>query len=259
MSNENEQPDGIPELPEIFWEVHSNLPQEGPGDDESTIRALKAIKDLPDNPNILDIGCGPGRQTMALAGATNGSITCLDFHQPFLDDVRRKAEAAGFSDRISTVRQSMTEIELPEESFDLIWSEGAIYIMGFEAGLSAWKRLLKPGGAIAVTEVAWLKSDRPKEVEDFWIEAYPAIGEANDNLGVVEGCGYEVVGHFPLPPESWENYYGPMAGRIVQLREKYAGHAAAQAHLDEEQREIEIFRHYSDYYSYVFYVMRLPS
>lgn len=54
-------------LPEIFWEVHSGLPREGPGDNKSTRKAYMMLGDLPENPRILDIGCGPGMQTVELA------------------------------------------------------------------------------------------------------------------------------------------------------------------------------------------------
>src|SRR5262249_11799155 len=60
-------------------------------------------------------------------------------------------------------RASMSALDFPDASFDLIWSEGAIYVMGFAEGLRAWKRLLKPHGAIAVTELSWLGPDIPEE------------------------------------------------------------------------------------------------
>jgi hypothetical protein len=44
----------------VFFEVHSGLLREGPGDNESTKKAYFMLQDLPENPLILDIGCGPG-------------------------------------------------------------------------------------------------------------------------------------------------------------------------------------------------------
>lgn len=73
------------EMPPIFYEVHSNLPREGPGDNKSTDRAFKALKNLPPKPRILDIGCGPGMQTIELAKLSCGQIEALDSHQPFLE------------------------------------------------------------------------------------------------------------------------------------------------------------------------------
>ena len=36
----------------------------------------------------------------------------------------------------------MDALDFPEHNFDIIWSEGAIYIMGSEAGLRQWKPML---------------------------------------------------------------------------------------------------------------------
>ena len=51
-------------LPEVFWEIHSGLPREGPGDIKSTRMVRLMLKDLPRNPRILDVGCGPSMQTI---------------------------------------------------------------------------------------------------------------------------------------------------------------------------------------------------
>ncbi len=48
-----------PKPSEIFWEIHSKLPREGPGDDASTRKAFSMLADLPNAPCILDVGCGP--------------------------------------------------------------------------------------------------------------------------------------------------------------------------------------------------------
>lgn len=244
----------------IFFEIHSGLPREGPGSNESTRRAYEMIADMPERPRILDIGCGPGMQTQELARLSGGRITAVDSHQPFLDELSRSADAAGLSDLIGTVNASMDDLQFTDESFDLIWCEGAIFIIGFEEGLKQWKRLLRPGGVLAVTEAAWLKPDPPKEILDFWNKYYPAITTIADNLRMIHRCGYESVGHFALPGQDWwTHYYAPIVERLKLLRAKYEGNQAAQAVLDMEDVEMEMHRRYSEYYGYVFYVMRKPG
>jgi hypothetical protein len=51
----------------IFFEIYEHLPRGGPGDAASTRKAYALTKGLPGHPKILDVGCGPGRQTMDLA------------------------------------------------------------------------------------------------------------------------------------------------------------------------------------------------
>jgi len=243
---------------DIFFEIHKDLPREGPGDCQSTRKALSMLKALPAKPLILDIGCGPGMQTLDLARYTSGKVIAVDTHQPFLEQLEKRARAAALSGRITTVNESMFSLPFQEQSFDLIWSEGAIYIMGFEQGLRAWRALLKPGGYAAVTEISWLKPNPPEEVHSYWMVEYPGIRSIDENLKSIGASGYREIGHFSLPSSSWwTDYYNPIEARLPSLREKYRGNAEASTVLDAEQKEIDIFRKYSDWYGYVFYVMQI--
>lgn len=239
---------------EIFWQVHRDLPREAPGSDASTLRALSMLPGLPASARILDIGCGPGAQTVALARATKGDVTAVDTHQPFLDDLVRRAAQAGVTDRIHPLQASMFDLGF-DQPFDLLWSEGAIYIIGFERGLREWQKLLKPGGFVAVTEISWLKPNPPEAAHRFWSKAYPDMTTVEENLARLSAAGYHSLGHFTLPESDWwDNYYHPMAARIESLREKYLHNPEAQAVLDLEYAEIELYRQYSAWYGYVFYL-----
>ena len=241
---------------EIFFEIHRDLPREAPGSEACTRRALAMIPALPEDPRILDIGCGPGAQTLVLARQTGGRVIALDTHQPFLDDLNRRAERAGLASRIHTQHGDMTALDFEEASFDVIWSEGAIYIMGFREGVQAWRRFLKPGGVLALTEAAWLVDDPPEEARRFWQAAYPAMKHAEENVAILQDAGYTLLGHFPLPESAWwDDYYTPVERRLAALREKYRDDPEALAVLDEEQGEIDLYRKFSSSYGYVFYIM----
>jgi SAM-dependent methyltransferase len=244
-------------MTDIFFELHKDLPREGPGDAASTLNAFRMMEGLPSNPRILDVGCGPGMQTLDLAKHTRGNILAIDTHQPFLDELQRRAEREGLTNQISVQNESMFELKFPENSFDVIWSEGAIYIIGFEAGLRKIHPLLKAGGYAAMTEISWLKPNPPEEVFHFWQENYPGMESVEGNLLAVERAGYRVVGHFTLPDSSWwDDYFNPLKERIVMLREKYPQDPEARRVLDEQDLEMELFRKYSDFFGYEFYIMQ---
>jgi SAM-dependent methyltransferase len=246
-------------MDEIFWEVHSGLPQEAPGSDEMTAKAIAMANGLPADPLILDIGCGPGRQTIVLVQQTGGRVMALDNHQPFLDELARRVFARGLGDRVATINGSMLDMSFGMESFDMIWSEGAIYIMGFELGLRVFWPLLKPGGTVAVSELAWFTDQPSAEAKQFWSEGYPAMTSVAKNLDTIKSVGYELTGHFALPDSAWvDGYYGPLRERIDQLRGKYAGDATKLSRLDEEEAEITMFDKHSAEYGYDFYIMRKP-
>ena len=239
----------------IFFEIHKDIPREGPGGYKSMLKALSLLPNLPANPSILDVGCGPGKQTIALARETGGKITAVDTHQPFLDGLESRVREAGLAGQIEIINMSMSALDFPEESFDLVWSEGAIYLMGFAEGLRAWQPLVKGGGYVAVTEISWLKSDPPNECKQYWDTEYPVMKSMEENLQIVQEAGYDLVDHFVLPDSDWwGDYYTPLEKRISLLREQYAGDPEAIELLDASQLEMDIHRKYSEWYGYVFYL-----
>jgi SAM-dependent methyltransferase len=247
------------EMGELFWEIHSGNPREGPGEFQSTKRAFDMLKDLPSNPRILDIGCGPGTQTIDLSLLTDGSIIAIDNHPQFLEDLGKKIRLSGLIDRITPLIGDMCDLHFEEGTFDIIWAEGSIYIIGFEKGFLQWRTFLKGRGYLVASELTWLRADAPEEIKEYFIKEYPGMQDIEGNLRIIEGAGYRHIGHFVIPKSAWWCYYSPLEEKISQLRPKYEGLPGALAVLEDHQREIDIFRQYSEYYGFVFYVAQLDS
>lgn len=239
-----------------FYEFYETLDRLGPGSEKSTFKALQRFPALPDNARVLDVGCGCGIQTLILAEHLDGQITAVDNHQPFLDKLQQKLIQQKLTHRVTPELASMLELPFADHSFDLIWSEGAIYIMGFAAGLKDWRRLLKPGGLLAVTEVAWFTDNPPEEIAEYWKANYPAIQSVEANRKTIRDCGYRLLDDFPLPASDWmEEYYQPQLAKLEELRAKYPHHPEAEAVCTEIEHEIEMCRKYGDSYGYQFYLM----
>ncbi len=248
------------ELDGYFYELFENLPRQGPGDSESTRRALALMGTLPDTVRVLDIGCGAGTQTIELAKNVGGTITALDNHQPFLDELSRRIAREGFSDRITAVNGSMLSLDFEKESFDVLWLEGSIFIIGFERGLTEFRPVLKPGGYIAVSDLCWLRDDPPQEIADFFGIEYPPIPTVAEVLEIIKKTGYELVGSFPLPESSWwDNYNRPLETAMGRMREKYPANPRVEELFGSVMREIDMYRKYAKYYGYVFFIMRKPG
>ena len=241
---------------DIFFEIHQGLPREGPGRNDYTRKAFEMLPHI-HRPQILDIGCGPGGPTMELARISGGFVIGMDNHQPYLDVLEKKIEKTGLSERVKTKNGSLFTMDFPEESFDILWSEGSIYIIGFEKGLNEWRKFIKPHGFLVVHEMTWLKPNPPKEISDYWKKMYPGITTIPHNLEIVPRCGYDVLGHFLLPEEAWwEEYYHPLEERLNKLRTKYHNDPEALKICDTEQEEIDLYKKYSEWYGSVFYVMQ---
>lgn len=246
-----------PRVRAVFFELHGGLPRQGPGDPECTARALVLAGPLLPAPRVLDIGCGPGMQTVDLAVLLpDAEITALDNHAPFLAELGRRAEAAGVGARVTAALGDMRSLAFPNNSFDLIWCEGAAYIMGFANALAAWRPLLKERGVLALTEIVWLRADPPEHLRSFWSEAYPDLGDRNSRRALIRACDYQLLGDFVLPERAWwEHYYHPLEARLAEIAPRYSGDPVGEAMLRECREEIALYRAWSDWYGYAFYVM----
>ncbi len=242
---------------ELLVDLHAGLRRQGPGSPASTLRALQLCAELPHQPEILDVGCGAGEQSLTLAEATGGTVTAVDLFGSFLEDLEAEAGRRGLGGRVRTLQADMTDLPLDDGSFDLVWSEGAVYIMGFDAGLDAWRRLLRPGGLLAVSELSWFTEDPPADLRAHWEAEYPGIRSVEANARAAEALGYEVLGHFRLPPSDWVGgYYGPLEAQIEPFLARHGDDPAAAAVAQGTREEIALYEEHGEHYGYAFYVLR---
>ncbi|MBN1336649.1 MAG: class I SAM-dependent methyltransferase [Deltaproteobacteria bacterium] len=242
---------------EIFHELYEGLPRQGPGNRASAARALALCRGLPSSPAILDLGCGVGAQTLHLAELTSGTLVAVDTHAPSIERLQRTVAALGLSERIHPRVGDMAALDLPPGSFDLVWSEGALYQIGLDAALAECHRLLRPGGLLAFTDAVWRVPSPPPEIKASFDLDYPSMGRVPDVLAAIDRAGFALLGHFTLPDEAWwEDFYTPMIHRLSALHAKYADQAEDLAVLEQLAREPEMHRRHADTYAYEFFVVR---
>lgn len=240
---------------EVFFAVHRGLPREAPGSRDCTARALALAQPLPAAPRVLDLGCGPGMQTMDLAELLpRASLVAVDLHPGFVEETRRRAEARGVAHRVDARVADMTALPWGDASFDLVWSEGAAYAMGLPAALAAWRRLLRPGGRLALSEAVWLTADPPEAPRRFWQDAYPAMTDVPGCRAIFERAGFRPCGDFVLPASAWWEYYEPLRARLEVVAAERPGDPAVERVLAEHRREIAMYERHGDAYGYAFFV-----
>lgn len=245
------------ELIDLIIDFHQDALRLGPGSDEETERALSFIDNLNKDAKILDLGCGTGAQTMVLAEKTTARIVAVDLFPQFLGKLEEKIQGRNLETRIKIEKGSMLELPYHDQEFDVIWAEGSIYNMGFAKGLQEWKRLLKPGGYMAVSEISWLTATRPTEVEEYWTKNYAEIDTISNKIKVIEESGYLPVAHFVLPEDCWvENYYQPILERSEAFVQKYNYQEEVRAFIEAGRQEADVYARFKDYYSYVFYIIK---
>jgi len=253
MSNENTS---IHEFDfNLICEYFSSIERQGPGSPEVTIKALSFINNITNESHIADIGCGTGGQTMVLAQNTLGYITAIDLFPTFIDLFNSNAVKLNLQNRIKGVVGSMDNLSFQNEELDLIWSEGAIYNIGFERGLNEWRKFLKKGGYIAVSEASWFTEKRPVEIDEFWLDAYPEIDIIPNKIAQIQKTGFIPVATFILPENCWtEHFYAPQITAQEAFLKKYPGNKAAEEFVAYQRHEIELYYKYKEFYGYVFYI-----
>jgi ubiquinone/menaquinone biosynthesis C-methylase UbiE len=243
------------------FKIFESFPRQGAGDDEHTEKAFSIIQEpLKGGGEILDVGCGKGVQTMALARlCPSCRIIATDIHQPFLDAVDEKIAAEGFSGRIKTVCASMDDLPFGEESFDIIWAEGCSSIIGIENAVRYWKKLLKQGGYMMISDIFWFTGTPSDEAREFFAEFHPAMMIEDKGSEIIQNAGLELVGSFRLPSRVWEeSFYGKLREKFGGLEEEYADDEDALMVIEGLKRQTKIFEKYSDEFGNTYYVMRKP-
>lgn len=240
-----------------FYEIYDAMPRQGPGDRASTERALALLPPVTNDYRLLDIGCGSGTQTLDLARATPARIVAVDNHQPFLDRLRTRLTELGLRRRVKAQLADMNDLPFADGSFDVVWSEGAIFVVGFARGLAEWRRLLVPGGYLVVSDLCWLTAHPAAELRELFAPPGSDVGDLESRRTIVAAAGYHLLGEFILPAVGWwENYYVPLTELLARFRVEHAGNAAALAVAAESEREIELYRKYGGDFGYGFFAMR---
>jgi ubiquinone/menaquinone biosynthesis C-methylase UbiE len=243
---------------QLLIDLHKSANRQGPGGDAETEKALiLAMIDRATPLKIADIGCGTGTSTLLLARLLNAQITAVDFLQDFLEVLEGRAESMRLSEKITPLCCSMDNLPFGDEEYDVIWSEGAIYNIGFERGIKDWNRYLKAGGRLVVSEITWITASRPSELQKYWDDEYPEIDVASSKVSVLEKNSYSPIGFFVLPEHCWlENYYRPMQDSFKDFLNRNGNSEEARAIVEAENREIELYEKYKTHYSYGVYIDR---
>src|SRR5438034_10816074 len=132
----------------------------GPGSNADTLHVLRLLPKQRFRV-IVDAGCGTGRQTLALAKELSTLVNAVDSHEPFLDDLVRRAQEAQVGHLVQAHCMDMKDIPQRFHGIDLLWSEGPAYNIGFPNALTTWAPALTLDGLAVISELSWLKEPAP--------------------------------------------------------------------------------------------------
>ena len=203
---------------DLLLEIHKDMPRQGSGRDKYTQKAFEMIPVIK-QPKILDIGCGPGMQTIKLAKLSDGKIIGIDIFQQYLDQLQQFEK--GLLEWKKYIKPNgylavheMTWLkEKPPKEISDYWEQVYPDITTIEEKLTTIEKCgYNVLGYFPLPEDAW-----------------------------------------------WEFYYDPLQSRLEVLKVKYNDNPKALEMINEEQLEIDLFRKYNSWYGSVFYVMQEQS
>jgi ubiquinone/menaquinone biosynthesis C-methylase UbiE len=242
---------------QYFFEVFEAVPRQGPGSKTETVKAFNLADELPNNPVILDVGCGKGKQTLDLAAISDGHITAMDMHQPFLLELQKVIRKKNLQHRISTLVGDMASLPFVENQFDMIWAEGSIYIIGYHRAMSEWKKYLQTKGYLVFTDCVWMQENPPLELVKYWDNEGLKLPTINQIKEKAVESGYEVITHFTLSHASWRKEFYDHIDKVLEVvKQKYKGNVEAQDTFFAIDKEIEVFDKYHEYFGYEFFVLK---
>jgi hypothetical protein len=172
----------------------------------------------------------------------------------------KKAKKEGVEKNIAPRNMSMLDMNFKNKSFDIIWSEGALYIMEFQNGLKKSHFLLKDNGFLAITELVYTTSNPPDEVVEYFHKEYPDIKNIQEQIEIIKKENFNLILNFTLPKSAWlNNYYLPMEKELYILNKKYKGNQEALSMFYALQKEINFYRKFSEFFGYEFFIMQKIS
>jgi tocopherol O-methyltransferase len=202
----------------LLWGVHIHhglwRADEGPrAAQEQLLEHLAAAADIPHGADVLDVGCGLGGTSIALARGRGCRVTAVTLSPLQCAWARLRARRQGVGKRVRFLCRDAEQATFPPESFDVVWSvectEHLFDKARFFDRAAGW---LRPGGRVAVC--AWLAGDRPHSPAvaraiDAVCRGFlcPSLGTAADYAGWMRQAGLDPY-HFedltPRVERTWE-------------------------------------------------------
>ncbi len=244
-------------MEDLFW-VFERMPRQGIGSRATTLQALSRLGIVPGTReaplHALDLGAGSGEASLTLASRMGAEVVAVELHERFLAALRERAAQAGVDHLIEAWPGDMATPPERPGGYDLIIAEGSAYLLGFEEALRRWKPLLRPGGALVISELVRVADPLSPPMAAFWGAHYPDLATADVRRAQCEAAGYERVDDFQIPESDWEAFYEAMESVLVEARRRRGESAVLQA----LQREADLYRAHAGEVGYQVYCLRRP-
>ncbi|MCQ2978811.1 MAG: class I SAM-dependent methyltransferase [Clostridia bacterium] len=259
----------------IVWQVISHMPKSTPGTLDNTMDALnmalskvkyqykKQGKSYDESKiKILNYGCGKGEENIWLLTNSKCQLTMIDNDEVLINDLDQKITKYNLSDRCEIILDdndftSCNELPFSKNSFDIIWTEGAVRFKDFDIIIKMFKKYLKPGGVIVISDYILKDLNMPLELKRYFEQFYPEINTIDNNIAIAENNGLKVNATFIVPDEAWWKYYlAPLREITRELNIEYQMDPDKRKIIEELTLDMTMRDKYKGYYDYAFYILQ---
>jgi serine/threonine-protein kinase HipA len=243
-----------------IYTLFQDTPRQGPADSAVLERMLLALR-LPTGPRVAELGCGSGTTALWLADRAGADVIAMDSSAPFIETLsQRLKQRAPLGGRVTPEVGDMAKPKIPRGSLDLIVSEGAAYVIGFDTAMEVWRPLVRHGGGMVVSECVWWGAQRSDEAVEFWNQWYPQMGTPSDAIAKAEAAGWQLVACERLSSAAWwDSYYDPLAERMDRLdKQAETDHELAKI-IQDMRDEMAIMKRIGDESGYCYFAFLAPG
>jgi SAM-dependent methyltransferase len=161
---------------------------------EAATLALAELAGIDATSRILDVGGGYGGPAHTLAATYGCSIVVLDLTAAYCRLGERLTERCGLSDRVSFQQGDALAMDLPDASFDLVWTQHSSMNIADKRQLyTEIYRVLRPGGRLALYEI-FAGSQAPIHFPVPWAHdaAISFLSTPDDIRTILTDIGYQI-------------------------------------------------------------------
>lgn len=156
-----------------------------------------------DNLNILDIGCGGGKNIATwLRKSKNSHVTGLDYSEVSVDESSKKNKWAIKRNRCEILRGNVAEMPFSDNTFDCVSAFETIYFWpGLEECFTEVNRVLKHGGIFMVCN----GSDGENESDEKWVNIIEGMSVYNEEQlhSALEKAGFYKIKCYINTEKHW--------------------------------------------------------
>lgn len=160
---------------------------------------------LPKNCKVLDLCCGTGAITQDLPQLTGsgGQVVGGDFSEAMLSIAKHRVSRSPLRNQIQWVTANAMDLPFSNGSFDCITvAYGLRNVADIPRTLTEMKRVLKPGGQIAILEMAIPENPVIKKLHKLYLNYWiPFLGDLLSHNRSAYQYLYESICAFPHPDQ----------------------------------------------------------